>query len=297
MKTIKQIVALILTLLIGLFFIWSAWVKIDSIVVYEITLVKQGLATWSTSRFITRVFLAIELSIGLLLIFQYRLKKITFPITISFITLMTLFLIGRFIFIGDDDDCGCFGEVLKFSTKESILKNIAISIILFILWKSNTIINFERWNYKKSLSILFFVTLTSIIIYQPPVNIYGELSVDSFKPNDAFPKIDSLPSEVYEGKSIVAFFSPNCSHCKHAAIKLKVMDGQGSDYKIYPVFGFGKESIGSFMDEVELKTPYILISKNDFLTLTEGIFPQIYVLEDGGIRFILNKRQFIKNDF
>jgi len=74
------------------------------------------------------------------------------------------------------------------------------------------------------------------------------------------------------------------------------MDEHGSDYKIYPVFGFGKEDISSFMNEVGLNLPYNYISKKDFLVLTQGIFPQIYIIEDGKIVSILNKRQFIKKN-
>ena len=296
MEKIKQITSLIITVLIGLFFIWSAYVKLISIDFYEITLVKQGLASWGYSRFISRIFLAIETTIGLLLIFQYRLKKITIPISFSFITLLTLFLLGRLLFVGNEDDCGCFGEAIKFTTVESLIKNIALLLLLFILWKNNVYISLNKWDYKKVVLSLFIVCTTSIVIYHPPVNIYKEFSVDGFKVADKFPIIDSLPSQAYEGKSIIALLSPTCKHCKHVAMKLKVMRDNNTDYKIYPVFGFGKSKIKYFMDKAEYKAEHYIIPKNDFLRLTQGAFPQVYILEDGKIKSILNKRRFLQEN-
>ena len=293
----KKTALLLLSILLGTFFVWSTYVKIESIDIYEISLVKQGLSSWNMSRFISRIFLAVEFTIGLLLIFQYRLKRITLPVTIGFIIFLTLFLVGRLFFIGNEADCGCFGDAINFSTLESIGKNMILFLVSFALFKSNDIFEFQKWNFKKVLAISFILVLTSIIIYQPPINIYEEFSIDNFKKGEAFPDIEDLPNEVYNGKSIVAFLSPNCVHCKHAAIKLKVLSDMDSHYNIYPVFGFGKSDIESFMDDVDLQTPYIIIPKKPFLQMTQGSFPQIYVLEESKIKMILNKREFLEENF
>ena len=69
-----------------------------------------------------------------------------------------------------------------------------------------------------------------------------------------------------------------------------------NDYKIYPVFGFGKNKVESFMNNTELKSKYSYIPKKDFLRLTQGVFPQVYILEDGRIMSIMNKRIFLKEN-
>lgn len=293
----KKIIYLLLTILLGSFFIWSTYVKIESIDIYEISLVKQGLSTWNMSRFISRIFLAIELTIGVLLIFQYRLKKVTLPITIGFIIFLTLFLVGRLVFVGNEADCGCFGDFVKFSTLESIGKNMVLFLISFGLYKSTSLIEIEKLDYKKTLVTCFVLLLTSIIIYQPPINIYEEFSIDNFKKNDDFPLLANLSDDAYKGKSIVAFLSPNCGHCKHAAIKLKVLFDNKSEYNIYPVFGFGNDIIQSFMDDIGLKTTYTIIPKASFLQMTQGVFPQLYIVENGKIKAILNKREFLEENF
>lgn len=297
MKKIQYVLSFIVTFALGVFFIWSTVVKLSAIDIYEITLVKQGLASWNLSRFIARLFLALEMLIGLLLVFQYRLKKVTLPFTIGFVVFLTFFLIGRLVLVGNEDDCGCFGEALKFSTVESIIKNIAIIVLAYVIWRNKNAVNFQKWNYKLTLTLVYTITLVSIVIYDPPINIYEEFSIDNFKQGDAFPEISNLPDNALKGKSIIALFSPTCGHCKNAALKLQVMEQKGTKYKIYPLFGFGKDRIEDFMLEVNLESSYYFIDKRDFLRLTQGVFPQIYILEEGRITSILNKRKFLEQDF
>lgn len=297
MKKIQYVLSFIVTFALGVFFIWSAVVKLNAIDIYEITLVKQGLASWNLSRFIARLFLALEMLLGVLLVFQYRLKKIVLPVTIGFVLFLTFFLVGRLLLVGNEDDCGCFGEALKFSTIESIIKNVSIIVLTYILWKNKNAINFQKWNYKVTLVLVYTIALISIVIYDPPINIYEEFSIDNFNKGDVFPDIAHLPEDALKGKSIIALFSPTCGHCKNAALKLQVMEQKGTKYKIYPLFGFGKDKIEDFILEVNLESPYYFIDKRDFLRLTQGVFPQIYIIEEGKITSILNKRKFLEKDF
>jgi len=290
----KKIGISLLLILLGANFIASGVTKFLAINVYEIMLVKQHLATWDTMRFISRLIISFEIALGILLIAHYRLTFLL-KITLYLLLVFSIFLSLQILLGTSLENCFCFGETWQLSTNQSLLKNAVLILITLLALKSEPYITFNRFKRRYIIGGIFFLSLTSIIILYPPINIYEEFSIDTFAEGDAFPSVDELPEEVYKGKSIVLFLSATCLHCEQVALKSAILEKQNSlDYNIYPVFGFGMEGVDIFRKKTDLQTPPIFINKRDFLKFTKGVFPQVYILDNGNIKSVLNKREFLE---
>ena len=288
----KKAIITIITLLIGLTFIVSGITKYQSLDIYEIMLVKQGLSSWQIVRFVSRIIIAFEIALGLLIVFHYKIKFMM-KATIVLLSTLTLFL-GLQILLGvEPENCFCFGEHIQLNNLESIFKNSMLILMSVISLKNNKLIPFDRWKKGVVISSTFLIILTSVIILYPPINIYEEFSIDDFKSGDTFPQIEEFPGEIYKDKVILAFMSPKCRHCELVAMKLGIINNN-VPYKIYSVFGFAEDKIPSFVEKTGLNTSTLVINKKDFLKFTKGVFPQVYILEDGKVKSIENKRLFME---
>jgi hypothetical protein len=290
----KKISISLLIILLGASFIFSGITKFLVINVYEIMLVKQHLATWESMRFVSRLIIAFEIALGTLLIAHYRLSFLL-KITLYLLLVFSIFL-GLQILLGAElENCFCFGETWQLSSSQSLLKNALLILVSIVAFKNQPYIRFERFKKWQMIGGVFFISLTSVVILHPPINIYEEFSIDTFSVGDVFPSVEELPKEVYKGKSIILFLSATCSHCEQVALKSSILEKQNNlDYTLYPVFGLGMEGVDEFRKKTDLQTTPIFINKRDFLKFTKGVFPQVYILENGNIKSILNKREFLE---
>lgn len=289
---IKKIINTILIVTLGLTFVFSGVTKYLSIDIYEILLVKQGLSSWELTRFVSRLIIAFEITLGLLLLFHYR-TKFLLKASLIILAVMSAFLGIQIVLGVQPENCFCFGDTLELNNTESILKNGILIFIAFIAFKGGPLFEIHKWGKWIVIGSSFFIVLTTVVILYPPINIYEEFSIDDFKRGDEFPKVSELPGDVYEGKVILAFLSPTCKHCELVAMKLAIID-EKVPYKIYPIFGFAESKIEGFKEKTGLKTESIIINKQDFLKFTKGVFPQIYLLENGKVESIFNKRLFME---
>ena len=284
-----------LIFIIGSVYIFSGITKYNSVDIYEISLVEQGLANWNYTRFLARAIIGFEIGLGVLLLLHYQVKK-TLKINILLLSFFSIIL-GIQIITGTElENCFCFGEKFELSNSESIFKNAILILFSILALKLDSLFEIKKWKYAIVFSSIIILSITSVCILYPPLNIYGEFNVDTFKSGDEFPKIDSLPESVYKEPTILALLSPTCTHCYQAALKLSIMEKKGSKYNIVPVFGLGMDKIDVFLTESELQSKWYNIDKKNFLQLTKGRFPQIYVLEEGKVKEILNKRKFIEKN-
>lgn len=293
---VKKGIISLLIILLGGTFIFSGITKYLSIDIYEISLVEQHLASWSNARFFSRLIIGFEIALGVLLILHYRLKFIL-KTTIVLLCVFSVLLGLQILFGTELENCFCFGETFQLNNTESIFKNGILLLIAFLALKNEALFEIKKWNSIIISLTVFILSTSTICILYPPISIYEEYNLDTFKDGDDFPVLDSLPQDVYKGDVILAFMSSTCPHCKQAGMKLALEEKkENQKYKIYPVFGFGKKKIKYFMDATEIQSEPIMILKNDFLKLTKGRFPQIYFLKDGKVVEILNKTNFMNKE-
>jgi len=163
---IKKIVFSVLSILLGLVFILSGLTKLYPIELFELTFIDLGVGTWKTAPFISRLFIAMEFFLGIMLIFNIRLKKFTLKATLGLIIAFTIYLFIQMYFEGNKGNCKCFGNFLVMTPLESIIKNLAmIAVAGLLLWAKHDI----TYRFQKLLMILGLLASLSLpFILNPP---------------------------------------------------------------------------------------------------------------------------------
>jgi len=168
----------------------------------------EGLAPYF-SRFI----IAIEFFIAFAILQKNYLKKLVIPTSILMIFVFSLHL-AYSIFLGDSENCGCFGELIPMTPIQALIKNIITLGILGYLSK-NTPDDIK--NSCSKLSIQFLVILLLMFAFVPVQTVGKNKRVASFT--------EYVVSDlnINEGKKILCFFDAGCEHCMDAAKSLNVL--------------------------------------------------------------------------
>ena len=129
-----KIVSKILQLLLGITFLFSAYTKAVGPGFFEITLMDQGIAPDRIiASYLARFFIGLEFALGFLMLLPFYVKRLM---------QFTFFLLGGFTLhliylwsIGDTDNCGCFGEMISMTPEQSIIKNMIMLAIAFVVFR------------------------------------------------------------------------------------------------------------------------------------------------------------------
>ena len=139
-KILTQVAVNAGRLIMALTFIFSGFVKaMDPLgTQYKITDYLEALSinwmfpSWST--LVISVTLSMcEFAIGILLLFAIRRRLVSkiALLVMAFMTLVTLWIV-----VADPvKDCGCFGDAIVLSNKETFIKNIILLAIAILLWR------------------------------------------------------------------------------------------------------------------------------------------------------------------
>src|SRR4051812_42921577 len=127
MKNLKIIAGTLISICLGLIFIYSGYTKLVPVIeTFEFTFVDIGIANWYTAPVIARLLIGLEFFLGFLLILNYHLKKFTLPFTIALLLFFIIYLCVQIATTGNNGNCGCFGEHIKMTPLEAIVKNIVM---------------------------------------------------------------------------------------------------------------------------------------------------------------------------
>lgn len=275
-----------LLFIIAIFFIVSAVSKLFPVIQFEFLLGSFAIP-WGWTPYVARTVISIELILGLLLLFRFRLVQISIPLCIRFLLFMILVLMYRWYTAGADAECGCMGEWLSMTPAQSIVKNIVL--IVALLWLKRTVVQRElsrKWNYL--LGVLLLGALVAPYVVEP---VYIGVNT-AWTQQESYPMdIDLLYAEnqketpkvnLREGKHIVAFLSINCPHCKLAAEKLGIIDRQNSDYPIYLLINGDDEEISKFRKEHKCESvQFSKLLQPQFLQLSGPSLPSVQFVDNG----------------
>ena len=115
--------------------------------------------------------------LGLALILGYR-KQLTFLLLFAMNIFFTL-LTGFTTVTGKVTDCGCFGDFIKQTPKESFIKDIILVVLLIIIFLGRNRIK-EVFNQKMAFMVLLFVGF--IFLYFNFSNFYFNKPIVDFRP-------------------------------------------------------------------------------------------------------------------
>ena len=287
----KNKITLLLRVLIGIVFIFSAYSKLIAPGIVEIILVDHGLAASRESAgFIVRILISLELALGLLFFQPFSLKRIVIPVSLLFLIGFTAYLGYTGFILHDSQNCGCFGEMIKMSPLESIIKNVLLMVLLAVL--------FRRSEEKKNYFVVPMVILATFII------VFAVSQVKSYK-DFKFAKYTNFVGagrvDLSHGDKLIAVFNTECDHCQNLAKELSGLKKKaGWSSNLYALlFSEGTISADSFKVITNFNYPYRMITMNEFLDLIGQSPPRIYWLRNGSVKEFWDTdfTNHIKNDF
>lgn len=265
---------IILRLLFAMSFLFSAYTKFIAPGYFEITLMDQGIAeTRIIAAHLTRLFIAVEFFLGLVLMTPFYTKK---ALLLSIFLLFAFsFHLGYLWMMGSEENCGCFGKMIAMTPQESLLKNILLLALSGYLYRFTST---EKRNFAFVL-FLFFGT---------PIAIYASLPLPNFEGNQ-FSKFSHFEKkgrlDLTQGQHLVAVFNLDCEHCQKAATLLSKYTKKNKDlppiYVLY--YKEGTTSVAAFEQQTQSNFPYAFIDVNDFFDLIGNAPPRVYYLNDGEV--------------
>lgn len=257
----KNRIAILLTASLGGIFIFSAAAKIYPMEPFEFQFVDLGIATWKTAPYIARLFIALEFFLGMLLLLNISLKKITLKLAIALLFFFCIYLGFRIIAEGNTGNCGCFGELVRMSPLEGIIKNIVLIFTCCIAYFS---VGNELWTkkWKKRIIPVLAIVAFCLGFFIYPIDAVKSSSIDKATLNYRVPlelMYDSTQTEIpaidlRRGKHIIAFLSLTCSHCRVAAKKLYIIHKKNPTLPIYMALNGDKELLTDFFDDTNTKS-------------------------------------------
>lgn len=268
---------ILLRLLLAATFILSAYSKIILPGSIEVILIDQGItADRNIAAYIVRIFIGVELAIGILFLFPYYLKSLTIPLTWGLLFFFTGYLAYTGFILGDKNNCGCFGELIKMTPVESILKNIFLLILSFLLF-------LKTKDDKRKLFLPAIIILISlpIVFFISPVRDVSEFKFGKYIYFEETGRVD-----LTSGNKLVAVFSLDCEHCQQTASELADLKRNENNLPdVYVLFfSEGNVTVDLFNSITNSNFPYYMIEANDFFDLIGTQPPRVYWLKDGKVK-------------
>lgn len=291
MQLLKKIIAIIISICLGLVFIYSGYTKLLPVIeTFEFTFVDIGIANWYAAPIIARLLIGLEFFIGLLLIMNYNLKKFTLPFTIGLLFFFIVYLIVQISISGNTGNCGCFGEHHKMTPLQAIIKNIIMiagALLVFFLH--------EGWKIKFNKLFLSFIGTTIMLvpfIINPVDYAYTSNNLDEevnyplelnllFEPEDTI-KVEIPKTDLRTGKHVIAFMSLSCPHCRIAAKKFRLIKKNDPKLPIYFILNGERSKYKEFIDDTHADNiPSSFCLGKTFINLAGTNLPRIYYLDNG----------------
>lgn len=285
MKTTIQI---LVRIILGGAFLFSAYAKLFPIEPFELLLLQQGIASWEIAPFFSRILIASEALLGILIILGIY-QKTVLKITIGILAIFTLYILVILLKYGSEADCGCMGDMIKMNPYESILKNIVLLGLALYLLKIHSY-SFRFYPLPVTILVALIVYPLPFII-NPPDFYFASIHEEG---NKEYPiDLENLEEIVIDGKKpgfakgnyILAFFSISCPHCRLASSRLELIKKEVKDLPpVYVVFAGAESKIPEFQAEAKSSHPYYYMDdQQKFIKITRGAFPTIVYLKDGKV--------------
>lgn len=278
-RVLKNRELIIIRIIVGIVFILSAISKLRSPGIFEIILIDQGFtANRLIAAYLTRILISMELFIGVSFFQPFLLKRVVAPLTLAALTSFSIYTLYLMAFAANIENCGCFGEVVRMSPFESLLKNIVLIGLVSYL--------FIRIEPKKERWYVPAVILVASFWFAFSARPVRSLADNVFAKYTRF--VERGRVDLTQGDKLVAVMDVNCEHCQAAARELGELDRNTHNLPPIYILFFDEDgdsnSVEHFFHLTSTRYPYHLISVDEFFDLIGSAPPRIYWLRDGKIR-------------
>lgn len=289
-----KILSIILNIFVGVFFVFSAYIKLFPIEYFEAKIASYGISGIFSS-IIARSIIGFEFLLGLFLIAQFtfnqKIQKIT-ALTLLFFIALNFF---DYFMYGNNSNCGCMGMSISLSPLTSVLKNFLLLGFVFISYKFS-IINLALTD--KSLKYFFILLPFASVFVMRPVYIYDDPKMPmkgkkldfSIMLNHKGLKGKTFEDDLMQGKKVVAFLSVTCVHCKVAGFKLSGYKTSHPELPIYFILNGDSTNFPKFFDAVggaNVEKAHFN-GKDDYAKLSGYDLPAIFLLNNGVVETQFN---------
>lgn len=284
---IKKILLIILSVLTGTLFLYSAYTKLNPIEQFEYTMVGFAHFSWFTAAVAARFFIGLEAGIGVLMVLQlFGRNKWVLKAAFLLLVVFSIYLIYLWITAGNHVNCGCFGDAIWMSPSSSLLKNAALLIIIFILIRYHSGWT-QRWARIAATILLLVSVSLPFILYAMPSQQPDWIKQSNYtldlSPLYAPGKTDTPKVDLRKGKYVIAFLSPHCPYCRRAAYKMHLMKDNNPSLPIFFVIG-GESDLKDFWENTKAQNvPYTRLERNAFFKLAGYSWPAIYWVKDSRV--------------
>lgn len=253
--------------------------------------IEAGLA-----QILSRLLIAVEFSIAVLLLLPFYIKKVVIPGTILLLAAFSVHL-GYQSIIGETGNCGCFGSLIEMTPFESLIKNL-ITIVLLIL----LLTKFKAdWDDKKNIFPVLgtgLVFAIGMFVFVPMKDLGGssnesvQIDEEHFESGYA-----NYFEDIDQGKKLLCFFSPTCEHCQETGKKITELIAKNPDImpEVRIIFmdeaGDGSAAdVKSYFEFVGTEYEYFVESIDNYVPLFWGEyeFPGVMLLYNGQQKLFFN---------
>jgi hypothetical protein len=197
-------------------FLLSAIAKLYPTPLYGITkvfeegqLIPMGFSE-DFAPFLSRLIIGFEFFIAFAILQTHYIKKLIIPSTILLLIIFNVDL-ALDIFVGNDENCGCFGQLIPMTPSEAFIKNIFTILLLIFIYRNV--------NDKKESNFLLLLNGYLII----SVLMFSLLPIATNSSSNQISSYSTYVNEdfnINDGKKILCFFDAGCEHCMDAAKSL-----------------------------------------------------------------------------
>lgn len=285
-SSFSNISRLTIRLLLGVFFIGTAVLKLLSIDNFEVYIYSFGLFSYTWTTFFSRLLIFIELMIGLGLILKIYFKQIWW-LTMLMMVGFTVFLVYAAIF-RNDSNCHCFGDLIELNPTQSIFKNI-ITIALLLFIRKERSYDYKPLLKKWLVASTIVVSLVVSFVLLPMDVIYNKIYSEKDNVNTvAFYESlgDSTFVDLQQGRYLINYVFAGCKYCRIGAEKVTMMMGRHgiSHDKLKFIIGGSDEAIAKFVEATGTSDyQHWKIPAPEFMAITYGKFPLFVFIEDGKV--------------
>jgi hypothetical protein len=290
MKLLVKILLILVSVTLGIVFVYSGYTKLTPVIeTFEFSFVDIGIGNWYTAPVMARLMIGLEFFVGFLLIANYNLKKFTLPVMAALLLFFCIYLVLQIVLSGNDGNCGCFGEHLKMTPGEAILKNAVMLVLALPVYLFHS-----GWKIRFNRLFLSFSGLTIVLIpfiINPVDYTYTSNNLDEevdyplelnalFEPEDSS-KVEIPLVDLRKGKHVLAFMSLKCPHCRVAAKKFRLIKVNNPAIPIYFVLNGDKQDLQAFLDDTKIDNiPYSFALGKAFVQLSGTTLPKIYYINN-----------------
>lgn len=281
MKTTMRRIAVVLS---GAVFVVSALLKLHSIASFELYLYGFGFLSFDLSSLAARLLIAGELVLGAGLAVGFR-PRLLCRIGLGVTLLFSLWLVWLVV-AGREDNCHCFGDMLRMNPVQSLVKNGVLAAGFLWGGTGSDARNGARKYPSCMPPVAAALLVVGVFLLAPEPAAFRSHRSGSIGEECAAFLAERLP----EGRRLAVFYGTECPYCRMAAAKIAAICRRHRipPERLHAFFLRSRqrmeEPVSVFFAEAGARPhPWSEVEVLDFIRLTEGKFPLLVFTDNGRV--------------